>query len=394
MGRLFRRLGVIAVVLLIVVGGLLYRTLNAAGYFTTVTSSFAGTCTPITGVVGAEDMELDRTTGELFISSQNRRPFPLPPGQHLVQGDILLAHLDQPEVPPQSLTAVMSWTLHPHGLSLYRDGNGKRTLAVVNHVEPETSEIMLFDVVERAGATPQLSLRRRVKDPLIHDANDVTLVGHEAFYVTNDHGSRSAMGRMLEDYLLIPRADVVYYDGNAARVVASSLNYANGINRSADLATVYVAETTGRTLDIFHRDTTSGALTPVRSLFLGAGPDNIDVDAEGNLWIAAHPKMLDFLAHAQDAKKHSPSMVLRVDPTAEDGAMRTIYTNTGEEMSGSSIAVSNGKRLAIGAVFEPKYLNCDQAGRISTSTRSGAPLVEPPKTSRSTRLAGTPLLSR
>jgi len=221
--------------------------------------------------------------------------------------------------------------------------------------------IMLFDVVESAGKHPQLSLRRRVKDLLIHDANDVTLVGHDSFYVTNDHGSQSQLGKTLETWLLLPRANVVYYDGNAAKVVATGLNYANGINRSADLATIYVAESTGRMLDIFHRDTTSGALSPVRSLFLGVGVDNIDVDGDGNLWIGAHPRMLDFLAHAKDAKNLSPSVVLKVDPAAEDGAVRTIYANAGEEASGGSVAVSDGKRMVIGMVFEPKFLNCSLA---------------------------------
>ncbi len=360
MGRVLRIAGVTIVVLAIVGGALVYRTLNAAGYFNRVVSAFAGKCVAVTGVVGAEDIELDRQTGELFISSQDRRPF-RPDGDRFRQGDIFLAHIDQLDSKPESLTAMMSWTLHPHGISLYKDGNGKRTLAVVNHVTPGASEIMLFDVVEGAGKHPQLSLRRRVNDPLIHDANDVTLVGHDSFYVTNDHGSESQLGKTLETWLLLPRANVVYFDGNAAKVVATGLNYANGINRSADLATIYVAESTGRTLDIFHRDTTSGVLSPVRSLFLGVGADNIDIDADGNLWIGAHPRMLDFLAHARDAKNLSPSVVLKIDPTTDDGAARTIYANTGEEASGGSVAVSNGKRMVIGMVFEPKVLNCTLA---------------------------------
>ncbi len=357
MGRVFRIVGVIFVLLLIVGGGLVFRTLSAAGYFSTVVSSFAGKCEAVAGVVGAEDIELDRQTGYLFISSQDRRPYPAS-DKPLKQGDIYVARIDASQTPPRSLTAMMSWPLHPHGVSLYTDGNGKKTLAVVNHVKVDASEIMLFDVVGSIGSIPQLSLRRRVSDPLIHDANDVTLVGHDSFYVTNDHGSESAFGKMLETWLLLPRANVVYFDGNGAKVVASGLNYANGINHSADLATIYVAETTGRTLDIFHRDMTSGALLPVRSLFLGKGLDNIDVDGDGNLWIGSHPKMLDFLAHSQDAKKRSPSVVLKVDPTAEDGAVQTIYANTGEEASGGSVAVSNGKRMAIGMVFAPKFLNC------------------------------------
>jgi arylesterase/paraoxonase len=387
---MLRRVGVVLVVLLLVVGGLLYRTLNAGGYFKSVASSFSGTCTAVKGVVGAEDMELDRTTGELFISSQDRRP---KAGQPIEQGNIYLARLDRPDEPALSLTAVYSFTLHPHGISLYRDGNGKRTLAVVNHPEMGASEVILFDVIDHAGAPPQLILRRRVKDPLIHDANDVTLVGHEAFYVTNDHGSQTATGRMLEDYLLLPRGDVVFYDGNSAKVAASGLNYANGINRSADLATVYVAESTARTVDIFHRDMTSGLLSPTRSIFIDALPDNIDVDPDGDLWVAAHPRIFDFLAHAQDASKLSPSAVVKIDP-AEENAVALVYSNTGEEISGSSIAIYDGKHLAIGGVFDPKYLNCDYVERTSTSTRSEAPWVAPPNESTSTRLAGTPLLTR
>lgn len=357
-----RWFGAIAVVLLLVVAGLLFRTLNAAGYFKTVVSSYSGKCTKVAGAIGAEDMELDRATGELFISSQDRRPVPLPPGQELKPGAIFLARLDRADAPPQSLTAASGIALHPHGLSLYRDGAGKRTLAVVNHPEAESSEILLFDVVEQAGGAPQLTLRRRVQDPLFHDANDVTLMSHEAFYITNDHGSQSALGRTLEDYLLLPRADVVYYDGNEAKVAATGFTYANGINHSLDFATVYVAETTGRAIQVFRRDATTGVLVHVRGISLSAGPDNIDVDAEGNLWVAAHPKMLDFVAHAQDAKHLSPSAVFKIDPSADDGAaglVQTIYVNLGDEISGSSIAVSDGKRLAIGSVFEPDYLICN-----------------------------------
>ena len=59
MGRMFRIVGVMFALLLIVGGALVYRTLNAAGYFNTVISSFAGKCLDVAGVVGAEDIELE-----------------------------------------------------------------------------------------------------------------------------------------------------------------------------------------------------------------------------------------------------------------------------------------------------------------------------------------------
>lgn len=359
--RLFRILGFVFVLVLLIGAVLVYRTLTAAGYFNTVVSSFAGTCQSIAGVVGAEDIELDRQTGNLFISSQDRRPFP-PTPETIKPGGIYLAAIDHPEIKPRLLTGDVPQPFHPHGISLFVDGNGKKTLAVINHARPGETDVVLFDINEArsAGGEAQVTLtvRRTVKDPSFKSPNDLTLVGHDSFYLTNDHGSDTSLGTTLETWLLLPRANVVYYDGSVARVAAEGFNYANGINRSADLATIYVAESTGRTLGIFHRDA-SGALLPVRSLFLGKGLDNIDVDADGNLWVATHPRMLDFLAHAQDAKKLSPSVVLKVDPTAEDGAVQTVYANTGEETSGGSVAVSNGKRMVIGTVFEPSYLNCN-----------------------------------
>lgn len=350
MGRFLRILGVVVVLLLVVGGVLVYRVLNAAGHFNTATSNFAGKCQAVTGVVGAEDIELDRATGVLFISSQDRRS--------VRQGGIYVAQIDHPEIAPRWVTAPLAMPLHPHGISLFTDALGKQTLAVINHPDIGASEIMLFDVTGETAADIALTPRRTIKDPLLHDLNDVTLISHEAFYATNDHGSQTEFGRQLETWLLLPRASVVYHDGNVAKTVATGFNYANGINRNADASEIYVAEATGRKLQTFRRDATTGALAHIHELFVPMGLDNIDVDSQGELWIGAHPRLLDFIAHAQDAKKLSPSAVVKVKPAGDETTYETIYLNTGEEISGSSVAVHENGRLVIGAVFEPKYLSC------------------------------------
>ena len=288
MGRRLRLLGVLLLLLVVIGALLIYRVLNAAGNFNTVTAQFAGKCRSVSGVVGAEDMELDRATGALFISSQDRRPYP-PADAAMKQGGIYLASVDRPGAAPRPLTAELSRTLHPHGISLFADALGRKTLAVVNH--PGTGdEVILFDVTgDRAAGAGSVVLtpRRTVKDPLMHSLNDVVLVSHEAFYATNDHGSETELGKQLETWLLLPRADVVYYDGTVARVAATGFNYANGINRNADASEIYVAETTGRTLQTFRRDQGTGSLAHIHSLIVPMGLDNIDVDADGALWIAA-----------------------------------------------------------------------------------------------------------
>lgn len=353
MGRILRILGIVVVVVILAGGILLYRTLNTAGYFATVASNFAGKCQAVMGAIGAEDIDLDRATGNLFISSQGRR---LSPAGVLDQGGIFLARLDKPDAPPQPLTAELSRTIHPHGISLFADAAGRKTLAVINHPGEGADQVLLFDIAGAEGAS--LTLRRTVEDPLLRNLNDVTLVSHEAFYATNDHGSQTAFGEQLENWLMLPRSTVTYYDGSAAVIAATGFNYANGINRNADAAEIYVAETTGRNLSTFRRSATTGALAHIHDLFIPMGLDNIDVDSDGNLWIGAHPRLLDFVAHAQDAAKRSPSAVVKVTPAGDATAYETIYVNTGEEFSGSSVAVHDKGRLTIGSVFEPQYLNC------------------------------------
>lgn len=355
MGRI---LGLLFVLVLIVGGVLVYRILNAAGNFNTVTAHFDGKCETVTGVVGGEDMELDRATGTLFISSQDRRPSA---DGNFAEGALYLAHIDRPQDAPTPLAVGNEVTsFHPHGISLFADAMGRKTLAVVNH-STFGDEVMLFDVNDdRTASDPNvtLTLRRTVKDPLMHSLNDVTLVSHEAFYATNDHGSETELGKQLETWLLLPRANVIFYDGSAAKVAATGFNYANGINRNADASEIYVAEATGRAMQTFRRDMTTGMLDHIHTLFLGVGPDNLDVDSEGAVWIGAHPRLLDFLAHVEDKTKLSPSAVLKVTPAGDDTKFETIYVNMGEELSGSSIAIHDKNRLVIGPVLDPKFLNC------------------------------------
>ncbi len=358
MGRIFRILGLVFVLLLVLGGALLYRALNTSGYFTAVASSFAGKCQAVTGVIGAEDIEADRYTGYLFVSSQDGRPENTPKGSVYKQGAIYAANFNT-QAKPFSLTSGIRTPFHPHGISYLPSDEFPGTLAVVNHT-PTGDEVMLFDVDYNGEREPfvKLTLRRTIRDPMMHSLNDVTLVSTDTFYATNDHGSLTGLGKFLETWLLLPRANVVYFDGKAAKIAATGFNYANGINRNAEASEIYVAETTGRNLSTFRRNATTGELAHIHDLFIPMGLDNIDVDGQGMLWIGAHPHLLDFLAHAQDATKHSPSAVVKVTPAGNSTAYETIYMNAGEELSGSSVAVHDEGRLIIGSVFEPHFLNC------------------------------------
>jgi arylesterase/paraoxonase len=354
-----------AIVLIVALGlaAWIFRNISASGQFTTLKPMPSPGCQQVAGITGVEDLVIDHESGFVFFSATDRRA--LFTGQKPASAGIYLGLYDKPELTPQNLTGSLGDTFRPHGISLYRAADGAKTLAVVNHPRADASEVVLFDVVEERpnGGAPVISLRLRatVKDPAMPSANDVHLIGPNQFYATVDKGSETKLGGQLETWFGLARSSVAYWDGSKMSVAARGLKYANGINGAADGSMIYVAEALGFQVRFYARDAATGALAEKDHLYFGTGLDNIDVDQAGNLWIAAHPHLLDFVAHAGDPAKLSPSQVLRISaPSAEKGAARQVYLNMGEEISGSSVAAVHNGRMLVGSVFEPKYLNCTE----------------------------------
>ena len=189
--------------------------------------------------------------------------------------------------------------------------------------------------------------------------NDVVGVGPNAFYVTNDHGNTPGWMRNVEDFARLKLSNVQYFDGRVFRTAIEGLGGANGINVSADGRSLYVSAALERTMHVYDRDVVSGALVRRASVSVPGFADNIDVDASGDLLLAVHSKILDFLAHVRDPAKLSPSHVLWLKADGHGSFVpQTLYYNTGEEISGVSVAAADGDRVLIGPIFEPKVLSC------------------------------------
>jgi arylesterase/paraoxonase len=162
-----------------------------------------------------------------------------------------------------------------------------------------------------------------------------------------------------ENYLMLPRAGVLYFDGMVFKEVANNLVFANGIALSPDGNHLYVAETTARRLQTFARDTFSGRLTPENTFALPSGPDNIDVDVNGELWIATHTKLFGVVAYAKDPSKPSPSEIYRVGVDKSiPRSVTPVYANLGQEIGAASVGTSADGHLFIGSIFDPKILDC------------------------------------
>lgn len=360
MSRHWQIAGYVVLALVVIVSVLTWRFLSASGYFTGIRQEIAADCRAIEAMPGPEDIAIDHERGLAYISAYDRRAVRSgAPGGQGVRGGIYVIDLKQPEAEWAfyPVTPPMPADFRPHGISLYMGESGALRLFAVNHPAGGGEAVEIFDVAEDGS----LSHARSVTDPLFVSLNDVVGVGTDSFYATNDHGS-GGISRMLDDALLLRNANVVYFDGEAARIAADTLSYPNGVNVSPDGATLYVASTLGMSLNIYKRDTETGNLTPFDHVRLGTGVDNIDVLPDGTLLIGAHPKLLDFLAHASDPAELSPSQVVRIEPGEKKAG--TIYLNFGEEISGISTAAGYGDKMLLGQVFEPQLLVCDQSSEI------------------------------
>ncbi len=221
-----------------------------------------------------------------------------------------------------------------HGISVQNDADGVRVFAVNHRGEEDTVEIFRYD-----GKT--LQHQRTIRDPTLVSLNDVAGAGGETFYATNDHRGRPGLAHKLEEFGRQRWSNVAYFDGQKARIVADGLRYGNGIVVDGDR--VYASESTGKGLWVYRRGQ-NGDLTLENTSGLKTALDNLTVVNPGEVLIAAHPNLLDFLRHVGNGQHGSPSEVLRVK-IAEDGAA-------------TSAAVEGPGFLVIGQVFEKGLVVC------------------------------------
>lgn len=337
-------------VLLLVITAAVLQLLWAAGEFKTLVPHFDGSCAPIGGLVGAEDLTIHPRTGVAYLSAYDRRAAQAggPAAGAIYAYDL---REEQPEL--VRLTPDSGADFRPHGISLFTGADGRDTLFAINHASGRHT-IEIYDLLDG-----QLRHRKTLADAALVSPNDLVGVSHDRVYVTNDHRYTGGFMQVLENFLRLRLANVVYYDGSRFSEAAPGIATANGINVSANGRSLYVNSLLGGTLFVFDRIAATGALSLRESIPLGSSGDNIEVDPNGWLWIGAHPQVMRVLQHARDAANHSPSQLLRVSWLA-DGShdISEVYLDLGDNLSAASVGAARGSRLLIGAIFEPKFLDC------------------------------------
>lgn len=322
--------------------------LHSFRHFESVEPAFAGRCTPVTGLAGPEDVEIDPVLGRAFISSFDRR------NREAKRGGVYEVALDDPlaQANWRDRTGGVPEKFEPLGLNLYDDGETRR-LFVVNAA---ARSVELYEIGED-GALAHLETfaERRLTSP-----NDVVAVGPRAFYVTNDFESgRDSLIARFEFLTRAASGKLMYFDGDSWRIAASGLKFANGVEISPNGRRVYVAETTGEGVKVFARDRRTGLLTLKSVVVIDGAVDNINVDEDGDLWIGAHLKPLLLPRAVADEDATAPSMIVRVSGTGENATAHPVFVDDGERISASTAAARYGRTLVIGSLVDRKFLLCE-----------------------------------
>ncbi len=353
MRKFFLWAGAITLVAILIAAAVLLRTLVFAGQFTQIAPHFSGKCRTIAGVTGGEDLEIDPVTGTVFISAYDRRA--VLAGEP-VNGALYRLDLSDPDAEPIPLwRGEGDGDFRPHGISLYRSGDGKQRLFVINHPADGRQRVEVFDIVDG-----WLTHIESISDPLFISPNDLTAAGWRAFYLGNDVMSQNMAMKLVELLVPLAQSTVVYFDGEKASVAAGQLSSVNGTALSRDGQRFFVTEMMGKNLRIYDRNSVTGALTLASTIGLNSFLDNVTVDADDNLWIGAHPRLTDFLRHGTDQAAIAPAQIFRVTPIRNARSrVEEVYLNAGEQISAASGALKYNRQLVLGPVFDSKLLVCD-----------------------------------
>ena len=319
--------------------------------FERIQNEFNGTCAPVSGIAGPRDMQIDPSSGDVYVSSFADRRL-LPSTQK--RGAIHIVNLNDPLDPAnwRDRTHGKPTLFQPEGLYFF-DKNGDRLVFVVNKA---TNSIELFQKND-AGDLDHINTfsERRLTDPV-----DVVATSPTSFYVTdNELPQRQSFIGRLRFFTQYPSGKIYHFNGVSWRVAADGLRFANGVNASGSGNKIYAAETSGGAIQLFDRDPANGSLSLDRSIELKTSPETIDIDQNGALWVASMPQPFRYAGHFEDATKRVPSRVHQISfLSADEERVEQVFSDQGASISASATASKLGNKLVIGAMLENKYLLC------------------------------------
>ncbi len=312
-------------------------------------------------VVGAEDFDIDRETGRLFISAYDRRKVeraakeraPSLPQGGVYAIDVAALLAGERTFTVQSLLdpEMLAGGLRPHGTS-FDAGDGALSFVNRSYVREGRDWRLKPEIVTLNLAAPEDFKESEVECA----ANDLVSRGGR-FLVTLDH-SGCGWRATMEDVFGTRSGRVV--DGEGATLL-SGIGFANGMAMTPDGAIV-VAATRERAL--FVASVAADGATITSTVKLAAAPDNLTLSDEGRIVAAVHPRLLAIGMQRKLGIGRSPSRAIEVD--LESGDQTLLFDDpNGQLLSAVTAAIFTQGMLVMGSVSEAGLAVC-RGGEIAS----------------------------
>jgi arylesterase/paraoxonase len=313
------------------------------GAFITIEDQRPGTCITIAEVEGPEALQLDGENHMLYFISNN------PCRQEPFLGGVYFLDLKSKLPLAQAFHFLHPTDFHPHGLSFFRDEKGQKYLFTNNHREDGSHTVEIFSIV----APDKLKHLNTISSPFLTSPNDLVAVAPDRFYVTNDGNAHDRFTRSLDTFLGRKTGSVLYFDGEQFTTLVDNLNFPNGIALNARTQRLFIGETLSGYVKVY-QVVENNSLKNVDNFFLGLGLDNLSLDDQGGVLTVQHPNLWSLSRHMKQPNKRSPFKVLYLDP--KTGTLKTLYQQSGKDISGASAALSYEGLIFLGAVCDNKLV--------------------------------------
>lgn len=308
-------------------------------------------------IIGAEDLAYDAAERRLILSAYDRRQVEKEARRgaaSISEGGVYIAPIDALAGGATTVTVSSAVSdgdvkggVRPHGVSF---DPATREISFINRAyEKENGRWRMVARIEKIsadGAADGGALRC--------SANDMATIG-ETTFVSFDHASCGWRGA-LEDVFGDKSSGV---DIAAGKTAFDGVRHANGVAAMPD-GRMALAATRDKKILILKED--AGTLTLENKIPVPGAPDNLTLDADGDIIAALYRSLLAIGAQRKFGFGRAGSLIVRIDP--KDGAMTRLFEDRrGDLFTAASVAIETDGVLVVGSPLDRGLLVCVKDGK-------------------------------
>ncbi|KAF2639464.1 calcium-dependent phosphotriesterase [Massarina eburnea CBS 473.64] len=223
------------------------------------------------------------------------------------------------------------------------------------------STIEIFEF--RKGETSMKHLRT-ISSPEIISPNNIAALGGGALVFSNDHSGKVGLRRELDP--ILGGGNIIYCssldDCHTASPPTPNLRFPNGLAKGTD-GRIYVPSTVDGKIYVYEVEPNTNNLDHVDTIEVGMPLDNINVDANGDMWVPGVPNILETMkTTTRPLEVNSPATLFRVGRNSGEWKVEKVLEDGEAKVMSLATTVAHDVktgRLFVGAALAPYLVVCD-----------------------------------